>query len=72
MPLNTAPHEWTIGSLMDHIKNGPHSELPFGAGWQPARPFGLYSLKSRLRLAWAVFTGRADALFWPGQMPKAY
>ena len=35
--------------------------------WQPARPEGLYSIKSRFRLAWEVFTGRADVLRWPHQ-----
>jgi hypothetical protein len=32
----------------------------------PARPLGYYSLRSRIRLAWMVFTGKADALVWPG------
>lgn len=31
----------------------------------PARPMGLFGLHSRMRLAWAVFTGEADALIWP-------
>lgn len=34
--------------------------------WVPARPLGLYSLRNRLKLAWMVFTGKADALTWPG------
>lgn len=34
-------------------------------GWLPARPMGLFSLKSRVKLAWMVFTGRADAYVWP-------
>lgn len=72
MALNSAPHEWTIGSLLKHAKDGPHVQLKNGGQWWPARPYGMFSLRSRFRLAWAVFTGRADALFWPGQMPKAY
>lgn len=40
--------------------------------WVPSRPYGFYSLISRTRLAWKVFTGEYDALEWPGQQPKAY
>jgi len=35
--------------------------------WVPARLLGFASLGSRLRATWMVFTGRADALHWPGQ-----
>jgi hypothetical protein len=65
--LNSAPCKWTITELKDHFLYGPMH----GAG-QPARPYGLFSFHSRLELAWAVFTGKADALFWPGDPPKAY
>ncbi len=34
--------------------------------WLPARPLGYYSFRSRLKLAWKVFTGELDALKWPG------
>lgn len=43
-----------------------------GGDYEPARPHGLYSLRNRIRLAWMVFTGEADALLWPFQNPKAY
>lgn len=69
--LNTAPCEWTIRSIAEHIKSGPQLSRD-DQTWEPTRPFGYYSLRSRLRLAWMVFTGRADALRWPDQMPKAY
>ena len=42
------------------------NETEIGGQWMPARPLGYYSLASRLRLAWMVFTGKADALKWPG------
>lgn len=32
-----------------------------------ARPIGAPSLERRILLAWGVFTGRYDALIWPGQ-----
>ena len=69
--LNSAPYEWTIGHLMKRIKDGPHAERPDGT-WEPARPFGMFSLRNRFRLAWMVFTGEADALRWSFQRPKAY
>lgn len=34
--------------------------------WYPARPLGYFSLVSRAKLAWEVFTGKADVLRWPG------
>lgn len=40
--------------------------LPDGR-WVPARALGFQSLRYRLRATWLVFTGRADALTWPGQ-----
>lgn len=36
-----------------------------GYGYVPARPLG--GMHSRLKLAWMVFTGKADVLHWPGQ-----
>jgi hypothetical protein len=38
-----------------------------GDKWVPARGMGSSSLRSRLRLAWMVFTGKADALLWEDQ-----
>jgi len=69
--LNTAPNSWTIKELDHYLRQGPISRLPNG-DMEHARPFGFYSLHGRLRLAWDVFTGKADALYWPGQMPRAY
>lgn len=37
-----------------------------GGKWVPARPLGYPSLRQRLKAAWMVFTGRADAVVWPG------
>jgi hypothetical protein len=69
--LNQAPYEWTIRELLKHAKDGPHAQVKDGE-YEPARPFGDYNIRNRLRLAWLVFTGRADALRWPFQNPKAY
>ncbi len=35
--------------------------------WVPARPEGSFCLIRRLKLAWKVFTGKADALVWHRQ-----
>ena len=35
--------------------------------WVAARPLGWPSLKSRVCLAWGVFTGKYDALKWEQQ-----
>ena len=69
--LNQAPYEWTIRQLLKHAKDGPHAQVK-GGDWEPARPYGMFSLRSRLRLAWMVFKGEADALRWPFQNPRAY
>ena len=33
----------------------------------PGRPLGLDTIPNRFKQAWAVFTGKADALYWDGQ-----
>lgn len=40
--------------------------LPDGR-YVPARPMAYQSWGMRWKAAWLVFTGRADALLWPGQ-----
>ena len=37
-----------------------------GTSWLPARPLGFFSLKYRIKAAILVFTGKADAVIWPG------
>lgn len=58
----------SIHCVTDVIKNAKHCEagLPDGR-WVPARPLGYMSFGQRIKAAWLVFTGRADALTWPGQ-----
>jgi hypothetical protein len=69
--LKQAAYDWTIEALMDHIKTGSQTLLEPG-GYQPSRSFGVFGLRSRLRLAWMVFTGEADALRWPFQNRRPY
>jgi hypothetical protein len=66
--LRSAPYEWTIDALLEHARSGPQAQImtgPHRGGYRPARPCGYYSLTNRLRLAWMVFKGGADALRWP-------
>lgn len=35
--------------------------------YDPARPEPFFSVCQRWQAAWMVFTGKADALVWPGQ-----
>ncbi len=61
--LNKAPSVYTLSTLDAVLKSG--NSCGRGGVWAPARPDGFYSVKNRLRLAWEVFTGRADVLRWP-------
>ncbi len=61
--MRLAPNEWTGHTLIVHVNTGPQQSRD-GKRYEPARPIGFYSLRNRVRLAWAVFTGKADALFW--------
>lgn len=54
-----------IGAYVDTelgIKSGAQSEKD--GHWYNARPIPVHGFTYRFRLAWAVFTGKADALFW--------
>jgi len=62
--MKRAPSVYTLSSLEATLKMNCSTSRD-GNTWFPARPEGLSSIKSRLRLAWEVFTGRADVLRWP-------
>lgn len=71
--MKRAPNEYRIqpgktygaGLTIIQVADGGPIMSPDGEYWYPARPEGLHSFGSRIRLAWAVFTGKADALRWP-------
>lgn len=60
-----------IDHLEDHLKSwGARAAVKHPNGgevWVPARPLGYPSFSRRLKAAWLVFTGKADALEWRGQ-----
>ncbi len=64
--MDKMPAELTLEAIRDHVL-GPDWPATSNDGRQyvPARPIGFWSWRERFRLAWLVFTGRADALVWP-------
>lgn len=64
--MKNAPTLYTLEALLKDTVN-PSVAANIDGKWVPARPCGLYSIGNRVRCAWAVFTGRADAVQWPGQ-----
>ena len=62
--MKKAPSLWTLQALAAYVEKGPRVSVD-GRTWHPARPWGFFSIGSRLECAWAVFSGRADALIWP-------
>jgi hypothetical protein len=69
--LNT-PHLYYVPELVKWANTTQtcHPE----AGWIPARPLGFQglSLKRRLKLAWGVFTGKYDAMYWEPTLLDLY
>lgn len=63
--MKKAPNLWTLKGLENH-QDVVGIETEQGGKWVPARPLGLDTLPNRIKLAWAVFTGKYDALKWPG------
>ena len=63
--MRRAPNAYTFESLAK-AADGNTTMSHDGKSWHPARPEGYFSIVSRFRLAWEVFTGRADVIRWPG------
>lgn len=57
------PNIILLGNLLQSVNECAMS--PDGKVWYPARPTGFWSWSYRLKAAWLVWTGRADALIWP-------
>jgi hypothetical protein len=63
--MRKAPTIYPLARLLKDTVN-PTCQVEIDGQWLPARPEGFFSLRSRLNAAWVVFTGRADAVVWPG------
>ena len=59
-----APSQWHLRDLLEYCQKGGCSAEYTPGVWSPARPVGFYSWPERVKLAWKVFTGKADALVW--------
>lgn len=59
------PNLWELRHLVDYIQFGPATKT-HEKQWVPARALGFGSFRSRVKIAWLVFTGKADAVIWPG------
>lgn len=57
---------WTLKELIDHTSCCT-THIKTGDKWVPSRPINwkYEGLVERLRNAWKVFIGRADAFTWP-------
>ncbi len=61
-----SPNIYAIHSIRDMIQSPTQCTVFLGGQHHMARPIGDRYLKTRLRAAWLVFTGRADAVVWGG------
>lgn len=65
--LEKAPNTYELMNLFEIVWNNFEQAEVSPGKWVPARPLGMHTLKNRLKTAWLVFTGKADAVVWPGQ-----
>lgn len=56
------PQLWNTEGL---IKYCSEVSTCINGEWVPCRPLPFYSVTERFKLAWMVFTGKADAIVWP-------
>jgi hypothetical protein len=61
--MKQAPNLWELEGL---IKTANNVSTEIDGKWLPSRPLGLDILAHRVKLAWQVFTGKYDAVRWPG------
>jgi hypothetical protein len=55
---------WTLEGLIEHASS---TQAQINGKWVPARQlpgYGLYGLRLRMRAAWAVLRGKAEAFTW--------
>ena len=58
----------SIFRIRDLVKHASECQAEVSKGvWVPARPIGYSSLRHRIRCAWLVFIGKADAVIWDKQ-----
>lgn len=60
--MKNYPSMWSLRELFEHANT---CDAEINDRWVPVRPLGFSSLRTRFRIAWEVFVGRADAFKWP-------
>lgn len=55
----------TIWNLKELLNSATSLSAKINDKWVPCRPEAAIGIKARFKAAWAVFTGRADAVIWP-------
>jgi hypothetical protein len=56
------PNIMTVKSVQESANT---CQAEINGSWVPCRPAGFVSVWHRLRAAWLVLVGKADALTWP-------
>lgn len=64
--MKKAPGIYDVEHLHTFFREGTWTANDRAMKWVPSRPVGYFSLYNRIKLAWGVFTGKYDALRWPG------
>lgn len=54
---------WTLNSMREYLENPPLEQHSDG-GWYPLKPLTYSSPINRLRLAYLVLIGKAEAITW--------
>ena len=65
-PFKKAPQLLTVDGIHTHVQFRKE-QVEIDGQWVPARGEGTFGFWSRLKKAWMVFCGQADAVIWPGQ-----
>lgn len=53
--------------LIENLNPNISNSKKIDGKYVPCRACGYPSFRHRVKMAWLVFTGQADALIWPGQ-----
>jgi hypothetical protein len=64
--MKQVPRLYTLRQLLATSGVNEGERVRIGKEWVPARPLGYGGIFRRVKLAWMVFTGKADAVTWPG------
>lgn len=67
--MKNCPKVYNLMSLISQVQNtNTFRRVKVGRSSYttiPARPLNFFSIPARLKAAWLVYTGKADAVIWP-------